>query len=119
MPIVQREGEQLLLFPMEMEDELEPKDTPMQEAFERYHNSHPDIYEKFCRICKELWDKGYRRNSAHFVVHMLRWEENLSTSGEMYKINHNFFPYYSRKFLREHQEYGGFFDLRPLSKNQP
>lgn len=93
-----------------------PDDNSMWRQFRQYDKEHPEIWEQFKQYTKQAWDSGFRKIGAHFIVHKIRWEGMSKGPRDPFKVNHNFFPYYARKFMDENPEYTGMFDLRRLTK---
>lgn len=91
-----------------------PQDSFMWRKFREYDERHPGIYDKFKEIAMGLWDRGYRKMGADYVIRIMRWRTGTGAEGEEYKVNHNYFPYYARKMMLEFPEYQGMFNLRPL-----
>jgi len=89
-------------------------ETKRWKDFREYDEEHPAIWESFKEKTKQAWDKGFRRIGAHFIVHQIRWS-GTEKSG---RINHNFFPYYARKFMDEFPGYVGVFELRRLKSHE-
>jgi len=88
-------------------------ETKRWKEFREYDKEHPGLWEQFKINTFEAWDKGYRKIGAHLIVHLIRWNGPDKTQ----KINHNYFPYYARKFMNEFPEYAGVFELRRLTKH--
>ena len=80
------------------------------ESFKLYDNEHPEIYEGFRKFA--LKALAVRSNySARAIFHALRWETMID-SGEEFKINDGWSPFYARKFMNESTRYEGFFRTR-------
>lgn len=88
----------------------------IQERFEKFHRSHPEVYGLFCRFCDELIRAGRVRNSADNVLHRIRWESAVNEDREFdgYKINNDFTSRYARLWMTEHLKHNHFFALREL-----
>lgn len=84
--------------------------------FLQYHKDHPDIWKNFERLALEVIEKGKTKWSARAIFNVLRYElEIKSTSGEEYKINVNYSPYYARVFHWKYPQYSDFFRLRRIT----
>ena len=79
--------------------------------FDQYDNDNPHIYELFKRFAFEAIDSGREYFSAEAIINRVRWETMMSGNDE-YKINNNYKPFYSRKFMKEYPQYGKFFRTR-------
>ena len=57
-------------------------------------------------------DSGRNKYSARAIMERLRWELNIQTESEDYKINNDTIPHYARMFLRDFPQHQGFFETR-------
>lgn len=85
-----------------------------RERFEKFHRENPHVYELFKRFTFEAIKAGKKNLSVTMIIERIRWETDVVTSGEPYKINDIFKPYYSRKFMAEFPEHEGFFPTRRI-----
>jgi len=91
-------------------------ETKAWRDFREYDEQNPDIWECFVEKTKDAARKGYKKIGAHFILHILRWETGVRAKGSPWKINHNHFPYYARKYMKEFPEDEGIFDIRKLTR---
>ena len=83
------------------------------ESFRVHSNEHPEIYEAFRKFA--LKAMSVRSNySARAIFHALRWETMID-SGEEFKINDGWSPFYADKFMSESPRFEGFFRTRTRS----
>jgi len=110
--------EQLTFFPMEeyQRADLYPRDTKKWHEFMRFHHEHPEVYETFGQLAKQVRDKGFRSIGAHLLIQRMRWECYMEKKDREYKICNNHFPYYARLFIMNNPDYEGFFELRKLKE---
>ena len=95
-----------------MNDQLEfTFEGTAKEKFDQYDNANPHIYELFKRFAFEAIDSGREYFSAEAIVNRVRWETMISGDDD-YKINNNYKPFYSRKFMNEFPQYNNFFRTR-------
>jgi hypothetical protein len=79
-------------------------------AFEKFHDENPHIYELFKKYTFEAINiKGFKHQSASFMVGLIRWYSQTSTTDPEYKIANAHSPFYSRMFMAEFPEHDGFF----------
>ena len=50
--------------------------------------------------------------SADALLHRIRWEVAVNTTGDDFKINNDFAALYARKFREQYPEHAGFFETR-------
>ena len=79
-----------------------------------FHAQNPEVYELVKRFAYEVLAKGYKRYSAYSIIQRIRWEIEIRTVGDTYKINNNHAPYYARLFHLDHPQHDGFFRTRPV-----
>ncbi len=95
-----------------MKDQLEINfDLAHKEKFEKYDSENPEIYRLFKRFAFEAINNGRTYFSAEAIVNRVRWE-TMVTGGDEYKINNNYKPFYSRKFMQEFPHHNNFFRTR-------
>ena len=71
--------------------------------FKEYHKDNPKVYQLFCYFTKQVINSGFSKYSAEAIFNQIRWYTNIETKGdEEYKLNNDFKPYYSRKYMSEH-----------------
>ena len=58
--------------------------------------------------------EGYGRIGADLIVRLIRWKGSVHR--ERVKIDHNFFPYYARKFMLQNPEFKDLFEIRSLKR---
>ena len=93
--------------------DLEPK---LQRDFDSFHAENPRVYELFKRFAFEAIRAGYERFGAASIFERARWEINIETRGDTFKLNNNYRAFYSRLFMADHPQYDGFFETREQKK---
>ena len=88
------------------------KELTNKEKFEKYHKENPHVFEMFKSFAFDAINSGVKALSAQLIIERMRWESMLKTTGERYKINNNYPPYYSRLFMEEFPEYENYFTTR-------
>jgi len=101
VPITKQERPELFLI------DLKPN---IVEKFFEYHKQNPEVYEMFKRFAYEA-RKRWRHFGAKAIFERLRWETNVSSTGD-FKLNNNFPSAYSRLLILEDPSFRGFFELR-------
>lgn len=96
----------------------------LRRTFEVFHKANPEVYEKILGMCRRLRKTGWRKYSMRTIVSVLRFEQDLASTGEevavdaperlrRVKLNNNHSPYYARLLVEEHPtEFAGFFEMR-------
>lgn len=88
--------------------------TP-EENFNRWHPANPTVYELFKKFTFEAIEAGWKNLGAKLIIERIRWETNVMTKGDRFKINTDFTAYYARLFMKDHPQYDGFFRTRKLT----
>lgn len=96
-------------------DLLAPK-TPSQCRFEKFHGEHPEVIREIRSIALKMKARGFRSYSIMTIYGAARYRLSLE-SGEDYKLNNNYMPYYSRLVMETTPELSGFFRTKELSQS--
>lgn len=91
-------------------------DTEMWKKFRAYDAENPHIWKAFKKETYSIVQQGYERIGADLIVRLIRWRTPVRQKSGHVKIDHNFFPYYARKFMLEYPSCDGLFELRPLKR---
>ena len=91
----------------------------IDEKFQAFHTSNPEVFEKFKQFAKELLLRGHKRLSGALIMERVRWEALTGSFKpgsrfelEGFKINNNFTALYVRKLVAEYPAYTGKFETR-------
>ena len=95
-----------------MSDTLWPEDETHRERFEKFHAENPVVYRLFCRFADELLARGRTRYSADAICHRIRWHVAVETTDMDFKINDHYTAFYARLWMKDHPEFGEFFETR-------
>ncbi len=100
-----------------MTTQLELQPAPvnqLEQEFLEFHGNNPMVYELFKRFAFEAIWRGCRHLSAGLVAERIRWETDVETDGDGFKINNNHRAYYARLFVRDYPEHAEFFRTRTV-----
>lgn len=93
---------------------------PLLEKFERYHRNNPTVYALFTQFAERLVARGLRKTSAWLIMNRIRWEINVETYGDEFKIGNDYFALYARLFIAEHPEHENLFNIKRMKPgNEP
>jgi hypothetical protein len=86
----------------------------MKEQCEAFHEQHPEVWDMFVQFAFQMINRGYKHYSAqHGIFARIRWEKDIGGDGSnQFKINNNYSPFYSRRFMKMYPEHNDFFRLR-------
>ena len=92
------------------------EDQSIQERFERFDQAHPEIYEEFRTIARDLFRRGRSHYGSKAILEVIRYQRMLSGQDEeeAFKINNTYSSRYARKLIDEDERFGWFFELREL-----
>jgi hypothetical protein len=84
----------------------------IEERFNSFHRANPQVYEALRELALHLAATGRRTFGMKALFEFLRFSYALQTSGDSYKINNSYAPFYARLLMRNEQALAGFFNLR-------
>jgi len=87
----------------------------MQERFDRYHEAHPEVYDRLVAICRHWRSLGYARGAINDAIGRVRWDQRESPDfdpQEDFKINDHYGAYYARLIMEREHDLLGFFETR-------
>lgn len=92
---------------------IETRRDEIREQCAAYHAKHPEVWDYFVLFTFEKINQGYKNYSAMGIWQRLRWELDGGADGQSeFKINNNYVPYYSRRFMTMYPQHDGFFRTR-------
>jgi len=87
--------------------------------FDRFHKDNPEIFHavvKFADKQRKL-PKPREYYSIEIILNVVRFHTDLNGTGDPYKINNNYKPYYARMYM-QYRKCSGFFQLRGSLANE-
>jgi hypothetical protein len=86
----------------------------LQEAFERFHEANPHVYQMIVRLARQARAAGRRRVGIGMLFEVLRWNYTVLTAGSDFKLNNSFRSRYVRLIERREADLREFFETRDL-----
>ena len=86
--------------------------SPAHTKFAEFHQENPDVYLELVAAARRLKKAGREKYGINSLIEVVRWHRALVTTGDDYKINNNFAPFYSRLIMRKEPDLKDFFFLR-------
>jgi len=80
--------------------------------FKEFHSNNPQVYEEFLKYARDMKQTGHQRYSQYGIMHRIRWENDLKTTGSEFKIDDSFTPVYARLAEYQHPDLKDFFEFR-------
>lgn len=84
----------------------------IQERFESFHTLNPWVLDELEKLTQQMLDAGRRRLSIETLVGKIRWDYNLTTTGDPFKINDHYTSRYVRRMIERHPDWSEVFTLR-------
>lgn len=81
-----------------------------------FHEENPRVYEKFC-VCAHRIKNKRTRYSAWAIINVIRWETDLGSDTEPFKISNDYIALYARLLTYQDAKFEGFFLLKEMKKN--
>jgi hypothetical protein len=91
----------------------------MQQAFEAFDRSHPEVYEAIKRYAFQAVAAGRKRIGIALIFERIRWYHTIELSDGDFKLNNNFRAFYARKFAKEFPQHAGLFSMRSSEADAP
>lgn len=105
-PMKREPGAFLELFP--------EADPTLVTRFVAFHAENPFIYLRFVELAFRMRRAGRKKYGAQKIIHVIRWDYDISTEGDVFEINNDFIALYARLAIADYPELGGFFELRRM-----
>lgn len=103
-----------LAFDQITQPESVPKGATIQERFEAFHKANPQVYRALVQLALSMKNSGRKKYGMKGLFEVLRWNYNITTRGEEFKMSNDFTSRYARLIMDVEPELDGFFDTRPL-----
>jgi len=82
------------------------------DAFKKFHKNNPHIYKEFCHLARKIRETGREKYSAKMIINVIRWNHDINSKGDSFKVNDKFQSLYGRLFVYNNPEYLDFFNFR-------
>jgi hypothetical protein len=92
-------------------------DKGLLKRFDTFHKENPEVYSKFKELSYEMRGSGKDHYSGWTIINVIRWEYDLNTRGDVFKINNDFIALYVRLLIYQDPTFAGFFELRKMKKS--
>lgn len=82
------------------------------EGFKKFHTENPHVYARFKLLAEQMKATGRAKYSSKLIINVMRWESDLETNAEPFKINDRWQSIYGRLLAFYHPEFEDFFEFR-------
>jgi len=90
----------------------------IREGFQQFHKENPQIFREFEKVCLIQIASGRKKISSKEVINYIRWNRNVSSSDENFRINDAYQSYYARLFTSIYPQYQDKFEFRKLRNEE-
>ena len=87
-------------------------DSELLARFKKYHTENPHVYKLFMQYVNQLRSAGRDRYSAWAIINRIRWDYDISTTVDPFKISNDFIALYSRLAYYHNPDLKDFFVMR-------
>lgn len=106
--------DQLPLWPELVEPDYGP-DESLDERFAVFHMLNPHVADRLEDLACQLVAAGRTRIGVKMLVEVLRWQQQLDTIAEPYKLNNSYSSRYARLLADRNPCLAGVFETRVLA----
>jgi len=92
---------------------------PLQESAREFIQENPDFCKEFENYALTLLRTGRKKISSSLICERIRWDRQMETTDQDFKVNNSFFAYLGRWFMNKHPEFEGCFRTRKLRTVEP
>jgi hypothetical protein len=85
--------------------------TDLDERFREFHKANPQVFDEVVKRAAALRARGFRRAGMQMILENIRYS-TMMTTGEQFKINNSFQPYYTRLLSQRRPDLGYMFEVR-------
>lgn len=87
------------------------------EAFKKFHEKNPQVYTEFKRLAHEIKATGRKKYSVDAIIHVIRWNYDIQTTGRNFKIPNTIRSIYGRLLVYHEPEFDDFF-IKYMNKKE-
>ena len=79
-----------------------------------WHKANPMVWIYFERFALEAVKHGRKKISHWLIINRIRWEVNIVTTGEDFKISNDYIAFYARLWRALHPDYKDLFTIKRM-----
>ena len=84
------------------------------EQFKKYHSENPHVFNEFRRMAFQIKSTGRKFYSSDAIIHALRYDFDIRTTGEPFKISNTLSAMYARFLVYKEPEFVDFFKFKKV-----
>ena len=101
-----------------LEDQLKEQLQERKKKWWAWHKDNPQVWKKFEEYTLQAIESGRKKYSQWAVINRIRWNAEVETKGEEFKISNDYICFYARLFHARYPDYNDFFSLKPLKEEK-
>ena len=86
----------------------------IQERFEEFHRSNQWVLTELEKLARQMIDAGRTRLSIETLVGRIRWDYDLTTTGDPFRVNDHYTSRYVRLMIERNPSWDSVFTTRRL-----
>jgi len=94
---------------------LEASQNPRLEEFWKFHSDNPNVFHLFADVALKTKRSGRDRYSIQAIAEVVRWQTDIETIDQHFKLPNNTRAYYARLLMHEFPSLKNFFNTRPVA----
>jgi hypothetical protein len=79
-----------------------------------WHKANPQVWDYFEHFSLEAVSKGRTKISHWLIINRIRWEVNIVTTGEEFKISNDYIAFYARLWKAKYPQYKNLFTTKRM-----
>lgn len=79
--------------------------------FKKFHGENPQVYDELKRYSERVFQTK-PCYSIYALMHIVRFNFDIHTTGKPFKISNDVIPFYARMIVLECPQYKGFFRIK-------
>ncbi len=91
-----------------------PPTASLDERFEWFHLLNPHVAGRLRDLALELVRHGRERIGMKMLFEVLRWQQSIETTGDLWLLNNSFTSRYARLLAEQEPELADAFETRTL-----
>lgn len=91
-------------------------DKNLLKRFKEFHEKNGFVYQEFYKLSTKMKLNGRKKYSAWTIINKIRWDYDLKTKGDVFKINNDFIALYARLVIYNDPALSDFFSLREMKQ---
>ena len=85
-----------------------------KQEFWEWHKANPLVWQYFERFALEAVRHGRRKISHWLIINRIRWEVNIVTTGEDFKISNDHIAFYARLWRARYPQHKDLFTIKHM-----